>query len=259
MIDARSIQRALAVKGLYDGKIDGAIGPKTRGAIQEAVLRETASRSAKWTQARQLVAFEQMMMRDAGLAVGAIDGFAGPQTQFAFEKWQDRLRDLTPAPEEVAHQPAVWPRQKDVPSFYGKVGANQTKIALPYPMRLAWDKSSVVRSFSIHQKAHDSAQRALTKIHTAYGEQKIKDLRLDLFGGCLNVRKMRGGKAWSMHSWGIAIDFDPENNPFRMERDKAPLARKEYEPFWRAWEEEGWLSLGRERNFDWQHVQAARL
>ncbi len=81
----------------------------------------------------------------------------------------------------------------------------------------------------------------------------------DQFGGSLNVRRIRGGKSWSMHSWGIAIDFDPANNQLRWGRDRARFAKPEYEAFWAAWEEEGWVSLGRTRNFDWMHVQAARL
>ncbi|MCA1748660.1 MAG: M15 family metallopeptidase [Sphingomonadales bacterium] len=70
---------------------------------------------------------------------------------------------------------------------------------------------------------------------------------------------MRGGSSWSMHSWGIAIDFDPANNQLRWGRDRARMAKPAYAPFLNAWESEGWISLGRERNFDWMHVQAARL
>ena len=37
------------------------------------------------------------------------------------------------------------------------------------------------------------------------------------------------------------------------------FARPEYNMWWKLWEEEGWVSLERQRNFDWMHVQAARL
>ena len=45
----------------------------------------------------------------------------------------------------------------------------------------------------------------------------------------------------------------------RRRRDRARFARPAYAPFWRLWAEEGWLSLGHARDFDWRHVQAARL
>ena len=44
---------------------------------------------------------------------------------------------------------------------------------------------------------------------------EIHRLRLDVWGGCLNVRKMRGGTRNSMHSWGIALDYDPQNNQLK--------------------------------------------
>jgi hypothetical protein len=37
------------------------------------------------------------------------------------------------------------------------------------------------------------------------------------------------------------------------------MAQPEYAPFLDLWEAEGFVSLGRARNFDWMHVQAARL
>jgi len=37
------------------------------------------------------------------------------------------------------------------------------------------------------------------------------------------------------------------------------LARPEYDFWWRLWEEAGWVSLGRSKNYDWIHIQAARL
>jgi hypothetical protein len=70
---------------------------------------------------------------------------------------------------------------------------------------------------------------------------------------------MRGGNSYSMHSWGIAIDFDPERNRLNWNSGEARLAKPDCIPFWQAWEAEGWVSLGRTRDFDWMHVQAARL
>lgn len=37
---------------------------------------------------------------------------------------------------------------------------------------------------------------------------------LQTFDGCFNIRKMKGGSGYSMHSWGLACDFNAGSNPF---------------------------------------------
>lgn len=151
-----------------------------------------------------------------------------------------------------------WPREGEMVKFYGNVGTGQVMLDLPYPLRLAWAPNTVVRRMSLHRLVAPSAHRVLTRVLEHYGLARIRDLRLDVWGGSLNVRKKRGGSTWSTHAWGAAIDWDPDNNQLTWGRDRAHLARPEYGPFWEAWETEGWVSLGRTRNFDWMHVQAAR-
>jgi hypothetical protein len=55
------------------------------------------------------------------------------------------------------------------------------------------------------------------------------------------------------------VDWDPANNKLKWGKDKATLAGPEYDFWWQCWEEEGAVSLGREQNRDWMHVQFARL
>lgn len=153
----------------------------------------------------------------------------------------------------------TWPRQADCRAFYGAPGKNQTKLILPYPMRIAWDKRKTLNSFTIHSKCAESAERVLQRTFDHYGMEKIRELGLDLFGGCFNNRPMRGGSQLSMHAFACAIDFDPERNQLKWSRDRARLAKADCAKFWEFWEAEGWVSLGRARNFDWMHVQAARL
>jgi len=168
-------------------------------------------------------------------------------------------RDKDPERAEPLHVKPTWPRQAEVEKFYGPVGKNQVMVTLPYPFRLAWDTGKLVKKVSLHEKVADSAARVLERVADAYPHEKRQALGLDLFGGSLNVRKMRGGSKWSMHSWGIAIDFDPIRNQLKWNHYKANLAKPECNRFWLLWEQEGWVSLGRTRDFDWMHVQAARL
>jgi hypothetical protein len=135
----------------------------------------------------------------------------------------------------------------------------QVKLKLPYPLRLAWQTEQIVTSIGCHEKVHDAVLRVLERVLSHYGPDKIRELRLDRYGGCLNIRKKRGGSAWSMHSWGIALDFDPDRNQLRWNHSRAALARPEYERWFELWEEEGAISLGRTRDFDWMHVQFATV
>lgn len=154
----------------------------------------------------------------------------------------------------------TFPRESQVSQYYGKVGTNQTSIVVPegYNMRYAWEGNPPIRRITCHEKVADSLTRILERTLDHYNTS-LRNTGLDLFGGCLNVRRKRGGSGWSMHSWGIALDLDPDRNQLRWTRTQARFAGKLYEPFWRIVEEEGWVSLGRARNYDWMHSQAARL
>ncbi len=155
----------------------------------------------------------------------------------------------------------IWPKQdyNSMVNFYGAPGENQTRVEIPYKLKLAWDTATELSSFTCHNKVANSVHSIFEKTLKSYGIRDIRKLRLDLFGGCLNVRRVRGGSAWSIHSWGAAIDLDPDRNQLKWGRDKASFARKEYDEFWRIVQSEGWVSLGLERNYDWMHFQAAYL
>lgn len=154
-----------------------------------------------------------------------------------------------------------WPSQAKVPQFFGEPGNPKCTagIAEVYPMRIAWDKSSIVRRFRCHALVEKPIERIFQQALQHYGQAQLTKLGLDLFGGCYNFRPMRGAKTWSMHAYGIAVDLDPERNQLKWGRDKAVFARPEYVPFWNIVESEGATSLGRARNYDWMHFQFANL
>jgi len=131
-------------------------------------------------------------------------------------------------------------------------------INLPYPMKLAWDLDTRVTKMRCHKDVAQNFLAVFNDILREYGHAKITELGIDRFGGCFNYRKMRGGSQWSKHSWGIAIDLDPARNLLKETSRTARFARAEYKPMIDIFYKHGFLSLGREKNFDWMHFEIAK-
>lgn len=286
-MDLRDVQSRLKAAQLYDAGVDGILGGLTKAAVKAFLLQQAVPGIDNWQPQRRVNAAMQLICRIDGIEVGAIDGLIGTQSKHALAVWDARKanggkpapaveawRDDLAAPQASPSRPLpeitsskvsapatkpVWPRQNAMDAFYGPKGTGQTTLILPYRMRLAWDLDSPVTKFTCHSKVKESLQRIFVRTFDHYGFEEIKRLRLDLFGGCLNVRKMRGGSAWSIHSWGCAVDIDPDHNQLKWGRERASLAQPEYDPFWRFVYDEGMIGLGPERNMDWMHIQAARL
>lgn len=266
---AKELQKALKASGFYKGAIDGILGVASLKGISQ-FLSANGIAYAPWGEPRRVIAAKQLVCKKAGIEVGKVDGLIGPQTRYAFEVFNARLiGDKTAETwrDDEDKAPATpvrtkWPKQADVRrmiSMFGKPGENLTPINLPFRLRIAWDKKKHVSQVTVHEKTAASVLRVLERVGNEYDEKKRAELGLDLFGGCYNERKARGSSALSMHSWAIAWDFDPERNQLKWGANKARLAQSDCATFWRLWEEEGWLSLGRARNYDWMHVQAAVL
>ena len=259
-------QGILAEQKLYKDDIDGLIGNNTKKALDKA-----KGLKANWTHERKIVGVIQAYAQGRNIEVGEVDGLWGVRTQNAFEQLKHQLlfgiieKPWRPEAVIIPANPNNWPMQdtNSLNEFYGiaKPGGGDylTKFTLPYEMILAWDPSVKVKTTSCHKKVKESLQRVLENVLKHYSIAEIKEFRLNNYGGCFNYRKMRGGTNLSTHSWGIALDFDPDLNQLKWGRDRASFARPEYNDWWKCWEEEGWVSLGRSRNFDWMHVQAAKL
>ncbi len=263
------VQKELEELGYSPGPIDGLMGKKTRMA-----MANIADIPMAWSDDRKIIAMIQYVAIKQGLDVGRLDGLWGPQTEYGYEElvemaengtksslWRDTIVGAVSGMTSSIEHANQWPTQeeKGLIKYYGEIGENQTYLQVPYPHRLAWDLDTEISRYSCHEKVHDSLERTLKRVVEHYGQHQIEELRLDLFGGCLNVRKMRGGSKWSMHSWGIAADYDPSHNKLRWGKDRAQFANTAYDEWWKIWEAEAWVSLGREKNYDWMHIQAAKI
>lgn len=257
----KTVQQLLRLQGLYDGAIDGIAGPKTMNALARIGGIDT-----DLPKTRQITTFIQIAANERNIDAGPADGLWGPRTNAAFEELLFQLDHGSPQPpwrpdEIEIPNPNGWPVQHtpEFYEFYGERSSGLTSLNLPYELKLSWDLRIRVSRISCHAKVSDSLGRILQKVKEIYREENISNLHLNHFGGCFNNRKMRNGTRWSMHAWGIALDFDPDRNQLTWGRSRAAFAHPDYDDWWHCWEEEGWISLGRKRNFDWMHVQAARL
>lgn len=108
----------------------------------------------------------------------------------------------------------IWPLQRDAITFYGnpyQAGfENKNIISITCP----WLFSTGHNTIRSHKKCADSLLRVLnaTWVQCGKDQQHIKNLGYDVFDGSFVVRPMRGGAAMSMHSVGVAFDFNAAMN-----------------------------------------------
>ena len=147
-------------------------------------------------------------------------------------------------------------------------GENIRKVAPPDGWQLYYqsDNSGLVKVSGIrmHRLLEESFTNVLTDIWHRAAEQIggnpsgdairtwLHTRRLDQHGGGFNFRPITGGAALSLHSYGIAMDWDPAHNPRRK-----PL-RKTLPDWWfDIWARHGWSDGRGYRTPDPMHVQFA--
>ena len=125
-----------------------------------------------------------------------------------------------------------------------------TRLALPKP--LAYLDGMTVTRVAVHRKAALCLSNALVEINRA----DLWDF-LSPYGGGFTFRRTRGASSLSMHALGLALDFDPDGNPYHGDPNTSRFgASGEGRAVVRLFELYGWYWGGRfKTNPDSQHFQ----
>lgn len=177
------------------------------------------------------------------------DGIIGPRT----------LRAITTA--LGIREIPTWPTQAEVrrgDSIFGAPGREEELVNVLPAYQLFYE-GSPVRSIRVHRLIASHVQQALREVLEHYGVDEIRRLGLDQYGGSYNYRPTATGHSLSLHAWGVALDFAPRSNGLKMKSPRATLSHPDCVVWWEIWERHGATSLGRARNYDWMHLQFARL
>lgn len=241
---------------------DGVIGSQTLEAIAKVLGTKVSS-------------YKATTIKNIQKAVGTVtDGVLGSKTLTAIIKKLDGkeivknkvdplIQKYIDKPIKYTEMEYKYPLVKQSvlrsgKSIYGKAGCENMLVSVPVPENypLKYDGKRV-KTIRVHKYVADRLAAALKDIINHYGEdiEKVAPAAC-VYDGSYNFRKTTGTSSYSIHSWGLALDFDAANNTMKMSAPKARLSQPIYEPFWNILEYHGFNSLGRRGNYDWQHCQA---
>lgn len=166
----------------------------------------------------------------------------------------------------------------EILKHYGQPGDpnNLTVITVPYDFLIGWDTSKKTNRITVHKKVAKPFLAVCDDILEHYGHKKIRELGIDLFGGCYNHRPQRNTEKkyeaaikaknyplaysyLSRHSWAIAFDFDPARNGLKTKAPAAQFSKPEYKAMNDIYYSHGFIGYGRERGNDWMHYEAGVL
>lgn len=241
---------------------DGIMGPKTLSATAEALNVNVS-------------AYKATTIKNVQKAVGTTaDGIIGKNTlNGIINKLAGKtvtIKEADPLLKKYIEKPISFtkvnykaqPVKQSVirtgKSIYGKAGDESVLVNVPVPENypLKYDGKRV-KTIRVHKLVADRLEAALKDIINHYGEdiEKVAPGAC-VYDGSYYFRNSRGSSSTSIHSWGLALDFDAANNAMKTSAPKARLSQDIYKPFFDILEHHGFLSLGRRGNYDWMHIQA---
>ncbi|MEM8555792.1 MAG: M15 family metallopeptidase [Pseudomonadota bacterium] len=270
-MEARDIQMVLSAAGYYSGGIDGDIGKKSWNAITTVEQKHKklyTFNPTKVPKKRRPVGATQACLHKLGFNPGKVDGHTGVNTSealnaFLFKKVNGKAEIIKRKAIAKAPAPAEIPRQKDVEAVYGTPGDDIKKklvtFKLPFKLRLDFALDKTTSRMTVHRDCADQLKKAMIEVHDHYGMKRMKDLGIDRYAGGYNHRTMRGGRKFSMHAYGCAVDFFAAPNGLRVRAPDALFSKPEYKDFLDIMEKNEWLPAIRLWGADAMHFQRARL
>ena len=221
-----NVQEALKTLFLYHGRLDGLYGRHTAAAIKAFNKIHKYTFAKKGEDAR----ITQSLLFHLG---------------------------ITPIKDRMESEKIPYDTNADLEKFYGKPGTNLVRMSFPYKMRLAWNTKVQVSATRCNAKAKDDLIKIFSETLNHYSLKGVRELGLDLYGGCYNKRKIRGGNRWSTHAYAVAVDLNPVQNRLHWRKDKALFAQPQYDKFWDIVYANNFYGLGIEKNYDFMHIQRA--
>ncbi len=122
---------------------------------------------------------------------------------------------------------------------------NIVRIKLPDTLPLSWNPALRVSQIAVHKKLAPNLTEVLNELDRLGLFKELKN-----YGGGYSYRSQRGSSVLSMHSFGIAFDFDTINNPLGAAPKMNPGIVAIFEHY-------GWTWGGRWKRIDAQHFQMA--
>jgi len=222
---------------------------------------------------RKVIGYLQHIMKERQAPI-KVDGFYGEQTDYMFNAYLEFLKNGKVMSWRTDGKPTnslnnatvsnhILPPYTEINSIYGNIKdikSNIVEVTIPYVHYIAWNPAKSTTKVKCHKLVAERYVAILEEVLKEYGQEAITNLHLDQFGGCFSdpPRKMRGGNLLSVHSWGIAFDYDPIRNQLKSSLANAEFARLEYKTWMNIWRKYGAISLGEVKNYDWMHFQFSK-
>jgi len=174
----------------------------------------------------------QEALRRQHLDPGPADGIFGSQTQAAVVAFQRQRRlnadgivgrftwaALLPQQEFPASKVTFPLLQRDLLRVLGNPmeawwqGQNLKFIDLTEFKHILWKVAGFVAKNGFGFWGHRLIEAPIKAVFKSLLEAGLID-EIETFDGCFCVRKIKGGKSLSVHSWGMAVDLNAAKNPF---------------------------------------------